>query len=163
MDHTETLVGVAEISLGLAGFSGIVTVLQFRGSWHPWDAFRTTILLIIGFGALILSLIPVAIQSFGVSGTVVWRMSSAVMLTYLIISTIVGQRLMKPLATEAIPHFRSVMAVFWGITATNCLIQLLNALAVGIPGVFAGFFLGLLCLLLLGAIQFVAILLIRPR
>jgi hypothetical protein len=41
-DFSETLVGVAELAVALAGFTGVVVAFGSRGddSWHPGDRLR---------------------------------------------------------------------------------------------------------------------------
>ena len=68
MEEVDALVGIAEICVGIAGFSGVVAALQWRDHWHAWDRVRTASLLAISFGAVVFSLFPLALDSFGVSG-----------------------------------------------------------------------------------------------
>ena len=47
LDYTEVLVGIAEVAIALAGFSGVVVVFGSRsaGRWDPGDRLRLTFLL----------------------------------------------------------------------------------------------------------------------
>jgi len=46
-DYSETLIGIAEIAVALAGFTGVVVAFGSRneGSWHPGDRLRLNFLL----------------------------------------------------------------------------------------------------------------------
>lgn len=47
METTEVLIGIAEIAVALAGFSGVVVVFGSRnaGAWHPGDRLRLGFLI----------------------------------------------------------------------------------------------------------------------
>ena len=47
MDVAETLVGITEIAIALAGFTGVVVAFGSRGegAWHPGDRLRLGFLL----------------------------------------------------------------------------------------------------------------------
>lgn len=47
MDYSELLIGIAEIAVALAGFTGVVVVFGSRkdGTWHPGDRLRLGFLL----------------------------------------------------------------------------------------------------------------------
>lgn len=47
LDHSETLIGIAELAIALAGFTGVVVAFRSRdsGGWHPGDRLRLVFLL----------------------------------------------------------------------------------------------------------------------
>ena len=72
-DYSETLVGIAEIAVALAGFTGVVVAFGSRnqGSWHPGDRLRLGFLLESsltagGFALLTLVLLQVFPQSISI-------------------------------------------------------------------------------------------------
>ena len=69
---------IAEISIGLAGFSGLVVALR-KGSGPPDEIqrYRLRILFSLSFGAMFLSLLPDTLVNFGVPDEGVWIVSSA--------------------------------------------------------------------------------------
>ncbi len=58
---------IAEISIGLAGFSGLVVALrEGSGSLDDIQKYRLRILFSLSFGAMFLSLLPDTLMNFGV-------------------------------------------------------------------------------------------------
>ncbi len=79
MDHPETLIGVAELAIALAGFSGIVVAFRSasHGSWHAGDHLRLAFLLessltAAGFALLTLLLLT----TFPEQPALAWRLGS---------------------------------------------------------------------------------------
>ena len=151
---------VAEVSLGLAGFAGVIAALHLRERWHPLDAWRTISLLGAGFSALILSLLPLALHSFGVSESTIWRVCSGAMATFNVAGAGVGRHYQPD--PETIPHYTALASFFMSLVVVNTLVQVSNTFAFLIPGVFGAFFVGLLLHLIYGAVQFVVIIFLRP-
>ncbi len=80
LDITETLVGIAEIAVALAGFTGVVVVFGSRshGSWHPGDRLRLGFLLeasLTAGGFALLTLVLLAV--FPQSASTAWMTASA--------------------------------------------------------------------------------------
>ena len=78
-DYSETLVGIAEIAVALAGFTGVVVVFGSRsqGSWHPGDRLRLSFLLessLTAGGFALLTL--VLLQVFPQPASVPWTTAS---------------------------------------------------------------------------------------
>ena len=70
LDFPEVLVGIAEIAVALAGFTGVVVVFGSRseGSWHPGDRLRLGFLLeasVTAGGFALLSLLRYAMSCKG--------------------------------------------------------------------------------------------------
>jgi hypothetical protein len=62
LEAADTLLTLAEVSLGLAGFAGIVVVFgRGPGALPPADSLRLAALVGASFGTLFLSLIPIAL------------------------------------------------------------------------------------------------------
>lgn len=79
LDYPETLVGIAELAVALAGFTGVAVAFgsRDRGSWHPGDRLRLNFLLessltAAGFALLTLVLLHV----FPDSPSVTWSIGS---------------------------------------------------------------------------------------
>ncbi len=160
MNGTDALTAVAEISLGLAGFTGIIMALYSRAeSWSQLDAIRALFLLIAGFGALLLSLLPFALHFLGLAEPTIWRASSVAMLILAFGYIIVWRRFGSHLEWSEIPY-NDVMWWFSHIGGTiNIVLQSANVLFAQL-GLF---FFGLLWLLTIGCVQFAVILYLRPR
>jgi len=153
---------IAEVSVGLAGFSGIVLVLARRES-IPWDAWRTLSLLGFSLGALTLSMVPFGLSFSGVPEPDVWRLSSAAMTLYSVVFSTGLLRLLRHLDSTQLPYYRPVAIISSVGSVTNTVAQLLNSLAVVLPGTLGPFFWGLVWLVIGSAGQFTLILFVRPR
>ncbi len=160
MNGTDALTAVAEISLGLAGFTGIIMALYSRDeSWSQLVAVRALFLLMAGFGALLLSLLPFALHFLGLAESAIWRASSVAMLILGFGYIIVWRRFGSHLAWSEIPH-NDAMMWFTRIGSTiNIVLQSANVWFAQL-GLF---FIGLLWLLTIGCVQFAVILYLRPR
>jgi hypothetical protein len=160
MNGTDALTAVAEISLGLAGFTGIIMALYSRAeSWSQLDAIRALFLLIAGFGALLLSLLPFALHFLGLAESTIWRASSVAMLILSFGYIIVWARFGSHLDWSRIPHND---AMKWFSSIGGIMIMVLQSANVWFAQLGL-FFIGLLWLLIIGCVQFAVILYLRPR
>lgn len=160
MDPSDMLSTVAEIALGLAGFTGVLVVLGRQpGRLSPAGAFRLTVLLIGSLSALFLALIPLALHDSGLSGSVLWRVSSLVMAGSILAT---GGLLVRPVRRFRRGESESYNPTILVLITTGAVLvfiaQMVNASGVlGGPSPGAYSF-GLLFFLAVGAVQFVRIL-----
>jgi hypothetical protein len=77
----ETLFGLAEIAIGMAGFSAIVVLFKRRdsGKWQPSDADRFNGMLIHAMAAALFCVLPAVVHAVPVREATVWTVSSAVL------------------------------------------------------------------------------------
>ena len=165
MAATEALLALAQFSLALAGFTGVVIAFGWRGGdWHAADSFRIWRALFTSLGAAFLALVPVAFELLGVEGEALWRWSSGVFALY----AIVWASLDAPRHWRLRAVLRGVVPS-WGpgllytIAAGIFAAQVLNVLGVWYapqPGVY---FLGVLVYLLLPALIFARVPFVRPK
>ena len=155
MQEADALYIMAEISIGLAGFSGVVAALHGRDDWHPLDVWRVVNLLLVSFGTLVLALVPVALHSFGITGSPLWRISSGIAVAYAVVCVFVVVRYR--------PDQVSIQPLFLVVPGVIMAVHLLNALAMLIPGIFGAFFTALLMGLAVAGVEFANILLVRPQ
>jgi hypothetical protein len=91
---------ITEFAVALAGFSGIVVAIAHRGdTFAPVDRYRTLTLLVYSLGAAFGSLLPLVVESFGISGDDVWRISGillAVILAAAVVGSFWGTRKLEP-------------------------------------------------------------------
>ena len=161
----DSLQTIAEISIGLAGFSGLIVALRKTpGPLTEVQKFRLPILFTITFGAMFLSLLPDMLQSFKLPEGRIWPVASATMFVYsiaFITWLITGARQIAKVAPEI---FNWV--IFYSITGGHCIVLILQvAVMTGLiqnraPGAFV---LGLTWYLVHAAYQFVRMLFILPR
>jgi hypothetical protein len=79
----DSLQTIAEISIGLAGFSGLIVALRRNpGPLTDVQKYRLRILFAMTFGAMFLSLLPELLQSFQVPEERIWFDASATMFVY---------------------------------------------------------------------------------
>ena len=161
----DSLQTIAEISIGLAGFSGRVVALR-KGSGQLDDIqkYRLRILFSLSFGAMFLSLLPDTLVNLGVPDGRIWFDTSTVIFTYsflFIAWWIVASRRMARIAPEIFNWMAlSTMATGHTIVLLLQLAVILGLLENRAPGVIA---LGLIWYLIHAAQQFVRMLFIQPR
>jgi len=164
MDIGIALVAIAEVMLGLAGFSGIVMALTFdQGRWHPWDAWRTLMLLSTTLGAIVLALLPFGFSLLGLAESAIWRLSSGIMAAYPLILAPAVYRSFQHLEPASHPYYRPIAVFSLTGIGLNIVAQLLNTLSFIFPGVASVFFFGLLWYLIYSAFLFAITLFVRPR
>ena len=79
----DSLQTIAEISIGLAGFSGLIVALRKNpGPLTDVQKYRLKILFAMTFGAMFLSLLPDLLLNFQVPDDRIWFNSSAAMFIY---------------------------------------------------------------------------------
>ena len=94
MDVVELFIGVAEIAIAMAGFTGVVVAFGSRseGSWHPGDRLRLTFLLEASMTAAGFSLLALlALTAMG-SSAVAWQGLSGLWCVFMIGSLLLSRR-----------------------------------------------------------------------
>jgi acyl-homoserine lactone acylase PvdQ len=163
MDISEALLTIAQIALGLAGFSAVLVALSGEPSrWTPLDSFRITGMLALSFGALFLSLIPFVLGSFSVSESTIWRISAGVTGFFMFGAGTMAHRRFRRLSPPDRAALNPKLA-YANQVALSSLGLLAVASAAGLVGASAGvFFLGLVALLAFAAYMVVRFLIVRP-
>ena len=156
---------IAEISIGLAGFSGLVVALRKdAGPLTEVQKYRLRILFSLSFGAMFLSLLPDTLVHLGVPDERLWFASSAAIFAYSFLFIVWWLMSSRRVARVAPEIFDSV--AFITMTIGHMIVLLLQlAVMLGLmenrePGVIA---LGLIWYLINAAQQFVRMLFIQPR
>jgi len=161
----DSLQTIAEISIGLAGFSGLVVALRKDpGPLDDIQKYRLRILFSLSFGAMFLALLPDTLVNFGVPDERVWFVSSAAIFTYSFLFNawwIMSSGRMARVAPEIFSWGAfSTMATGHTIVLLLQLAVMLGFLESRAPGVIG---LGLIWYLVHAAQQFVRMLFIQPR
>jgi hypothetical protein len=164
LEAFDTLLTLAEVSLGLAGFAGIVMVFgRGRGSLPPADSLRLAALVGASFATLFLSLIPIALSAVGVPEPELWQWSSAIMVVLVAPAHVVGMLRIRRIADEM---FEVTPVYLLGIGALlllgNLIAQICNSLGVGSLPMFGVYLFGLILYLGFAATQFARMLFVRP-
>lgn len=86
MNHTDTLLTLAQLSLGLAGFSGIIVALRQRGleQWPRHELVRFRYMLELAVFSILFELLPLLISSWGVRPELTWRACSFALACWLV-------------------------------------------------------------------------------
>ncbi len=161
----ESLQTIAEISIGLAGFSGLVVALRKdSGPFDDVQKYRLRILFSLSFGAMFLSLLPDTLMSFSVPDERIWFDSSAAIFAYSFLFITWWIRSSRQVA-RIVPEFFNWRAFSTMATGHTIILLLQLAVMLGLlenraPGVIT---LGLIWYLIHAAQQFVRMLFIQPR
>ncbi len=155
MEEANALFVVAEVSVGLAGFTGVVAAFQGRGGWHPFDILRVVSLLWISFSALFVALLPIGLHAAGISESSVWRISSGLGIAFVAVGYIVTTRYTPPGLPDQQRMYGALLLLLGGI------LLLLYVLTI-VLAVFWPFFFALFTILAVAALQFANVLIVRP-
>jgi hypothetical protein len=164
MQGSDELLTIAELAIGLAGFSGVVVAFGYRGKLEEVDRYRFIALLGASFITAILAFVPLLLNHAGFGNGPMWRLSSAIAIT--------AQALYTPAIVPRLPRAArrseagapaSILAVTWALSGALLLLQAANALAWPFAPGPLPYLLGLLIWLLWSAILFGFLVLFRPR
>ena len=163
MGQEETLTAIAELSLGLAGFSAIVIALGERSGRASVDRLAVIFLLTASFATLFLALVPLVFAALGLSESAAFRASSAVMV---VVALIWLATMVPPGFRENVlqPMKKSVFTpIALSLAVANVVLQ--GVSAAGLTGMspFGIYLLGLVAYLLGAAATFFRILLFVTR
>ena len=161
----DSLQTIAEISIGLAGFSGLIVALRRNpGPLTDVQKYRLRILFAMTFGAMFLSLLPDLLLNFQVPDERIWFDSSAAM--FIFSAGFVYWMITRALRVASVAPEIFNWLVFWSLTAGHAIVLLLQiGVMIGLiedraPGAFA---VGLYWYLIHAAHQFVRMMFILPR
>jgi hypothetical protein len=161
-DLTEALATIAEVAIGLAGFSGIVVVLSrtFERRLTPLERYRMFLLLVPSLATSFLGLSIMALYASEVPGAM--RIGSGLLAVFCLGFPASQIR-------RTIHFYRKVPELFqapvlWGILGGYIVVGVLSVVhASGLIGVMPSVvFIGLLWPLFQSALQFARMLFIRP-
>jgi hypothetical protein len=80
MEASEELLTIAELAIGLAGFSGVVVAFNRGEGLRPTDRFRFIAMFTAALSVLVVSFVPFGFHHAGTTGPALWMGSSAVQL-----------------------------------------------------------------------------------
>ncbi len=168
MNPVDSLPVIAEISLGLVGFTAVVAVLRRPdGGLGTVNLFRSLHLLGYASATLLLSLFPFLLRAIGCEPEAMWRISSSAMSLAGVVGFIPSpqRRRSISLGQSILPKsmaMKSRFVALLGLLALNLVLQLANAVGLfGLPQ-FWPFLLGLLCFLIYCLAQFASLLFMEP-
>jgi hypothetical protein len=160
----EALSTIAEVGLGLAGFTGILVALgrSTETSSRP-AVLRLLLLLVSSLGAVFLALLPFALHESGVGSAACWRLSSALLAVFTSISLAsLGYRIHRHREEFGQLFSGTVFVVVGTGSLVIVALQVANIAGLGALPRSGPYLFGLLWLLFVASIQFVRILFVRP-
>jgi len=148
---------LAELSLALGGFTGIVLVLRSRGDRRLVPKPLLESLLLIVFGAAVIPTVCVAILHFGTAASVAWRIGSLLLVAVAVVwFGAVVPRLVRTPPPDGSRFLRALILIISGI---NGIAQTLNVFDFIPSHAFAVMFAGLTWYFAAGSFTFSIILL----
>jgi hypothetical protein len=164
MSEEPLLLALAEVSIALTGFSGVVIFLGRRasGQWSETDQTRFWSLIECGLMALLMSLLPFAVRQLEPSPNMLWGASSGIVAVPAAISFIAwlrrARRAMLVSDPEANPLLGLVAITGW----TAVIVALaLNALGIGLERSFGPYLMAIFWYLFLACLLFLRLLRFR--
>jgi hypothetical protein len=164
LEARDSLLTLAEFSIALAGFTGVVVVFGNRaGGWLPIDRYRMAIILWLSIGPAFLSLLPIGFEMLGLQGPVLWRVCSLLLAGYLVGATVAIQLEFRRLDIESRSLQSNVMFAINRAVLTVVIVgQFLNAAGIWLTPGPGALFLGLVFVLFVAAYVFARMVFIRP-
>lgn len=165
MEVSETLVGIAQLSVALAGFAGVALALSPSATRSPGDRYRIWLLLSLSLPQIPFALLPIVLLQWGVSPALAWRAVSVPMILYgFVLFALIERRLRRFAEHEELPIMQRRSWQFVVVPASLAVSALLGLNAIGWP--FepgpAAYLLALAWGLSWGAAVFADILFVRP-
>ena len=164
MEGVDALLTIAEMAIGLAGFSAVVAAFTIRGELTQTDRSRFLLLFTTAFVAALLAFVPVVLKEAGLAGAALWRTSSGTMVVVWLgftVPFIVGllrdrrDPSHRPLVFSQKPH------VLWP-SFLNLMLQVMNLWGGIWEPSAAIYIVGTLMWLSAAALVFVSVVLERP-
>jgi hypothetical protein len=163
LEGRDELLTVAEIAVGIAGFSGVVAAFTQQGSLTPADRLRFLAVFVTAFSAVLLAFLPIALSYSGVGSPGVWRWSSLIMLGWSLMGLAPYPHGVRRVRRELESRQLLPIALFAVPTALNLGAQLLNAGGWMWKPSLVPYLFGMLVYLYVAGLFFVLIVLFRPR
>lgn len=168
----DSLLTIAELALGLAGFSGVILVFGgLPDRMHPLDSIRVRLLLSMSLGAMVLALLPFGMQLFSLGETSIWRLACGALGAYgLFMGAVFLHDLRRMTEASRWQLFGSGAqgARVWAIAVGFFSLAVFFAQVLHAAGWLSGsgtavFFSGLLWLVAMGAYLFASLVFDRPE
>jgi hypothetical protein len=154
---------LAEVAIGIAGFSSIAVVLsRSPGEWVAADSFRTLLLLLMSFGTLILALVPIGLGTADLPPETIWRISSGFVVAVNLGSTAVIVPVRRRQLDRSLWFGPITLTVTWSLFGAHMLAQTLNCLGALFDPNPTVLFFGLVWQLAFSAFIFARIVFVRP-
>jgi len=161
----DVLLTLGEVAIAVAGFSSIVAVFGRRSEreWSGVESFRLSALILNAAGPALLAFLPFALLNLRVSPPVVWGVSSAILLVFIVAET--AWVFMR--APAAFRETQETILIWRAIIANSCaglaaILQICNIAGLWFHQELGPYLAGLLLLLAIAVLQF-CFLILSPR
>ena len=163
MQGGEALSTIAEVGLGLAGFTGILVALgRSQAAFSRPEVLRLLLLLVSSLGAVFLALLPFALHESGVLDIACWRLSSIILAAFTTTSlAYLGYQIQRRRGEFGELFSTAVFVIVATGSVVIVVLQLVNAIGIGAPPRSGPYLFGLLWLLFIASLQFARILFVR--
>lgn len=156
MQGADQLLGVAEVGVALAGFTGIISVLGLRDSREFSEAkqMQAWLMLEFGLGTVFFSLLPFVPANLGASEALIWFISSGTMAMFLAVHLV----LISPKILDMVKRGAWVMGassrIDLALICTALIVQVVNLTAFLGPQSYGSYYLGVFIFVCLAADNF---------
>jgi hypothetical protein len=163
MEASDELLTIAELAIGIAGFSGVIAAFLQHGGLHPFDRSRFVNLFFTAFSALVLAFVPILLGGVALPGNELWRISSGVMIGVWFLNAWFTIQFVMPLIREYVSSPSNLPTIgIWCVSVVNLSVQIVNVLGVVWTPCAQAFLFGLLVYLVVAGYLFAYIILYRP-
>ena len=104
MEQSDILFALAEVSVAFAGFSGVVAAFGRRdpATWSFAERVGFLTLVKVSLASLFFCVVPFGLATLHLSETYVWRIASALFVTYIVVSIIWVRRRLRTTAPSGL-------------------------------------------------------------
>ena len=137
MDHTSTLLAIAELAVALAGFASLISVIGRRTDdrARAIDSFRLRTMLEMALRYAAFALVPLPFLQIAPAEPLVWQASSGL---YLVSTAVYGTLSIKRArAHEGMTDRRWAIGPVMGLTSISLLVNIANVLGLGGSNAFS--------------------------
>ncbi len=164
MQGTDELLTVAELAIGLAGFSAVVVSFTHRGGLRKVDRLLFVQLLAVAGGAVLLSFVPFLFDHAGLAGPSLWVGSSIVMLVLtIVLSALLGIPTYRLGLFASMPLGRASVIAHCSVPLLNFASQIANVVGWPLDSGPLLYMVGLLLWLAIAGMLFATLVLLGAR
>ncbi len=137
---SEVLTVIAEISIALAGFAGVVVAFRHREleSLLPHEQFRLRYMLLGASAALFFALLPFVPHYLGLEASATWTLSSAALALGLLSLSLATYLEIKPYRREVSRTWLYIYQAGAGLASVSLLLNCFGTFGEVLPGVYLG-------------------------
>jgi hypothetical protein len=163
MDARDELLTIAEISIGIAGFSGVIAAFLHRDVLHPVDRARFVMLFGLAFTTVGLAYVPIVVSRLFEEAVQIWTYSSAVLVAVWCATVTLGYLFLIPELRRDDANRTGYQGVLIAVPSVlNLAAQCLNVGGwLWDPG-FLAYLFGLFVYLYASGLMFIFVIMYRP-